>query len=340
MSRVPVDPALVKEFLARAEAGDRRGARVRVRELSSHGVAAEAILALIAAVQYEVGLRWQAGMWTVAQEHAATAVSEVAVAALPVASVPDVEAPRVGVVCADGEWHVLPARLFAEQLERTGVAVYFLGGSIPPGHLVETLPTLRLDALAVSCTMPLHLPGAGRTVAAAHACDVPVLLGGAAVSGRPERVAAVGGDALPDDSAEVAAYVDDWRTSGRPTPPPRRGPGHGGALLQQLGAIVVEALAELTKTYSAARDYSDEQLERTREDLAQHVRYLGVAEEIGDELIYVEMVAWLTDLLLARGVQLEAVIAGLDGLSRVLALRGLDHFKPVVQRARVELLRP
>lgn len=331
---------MVAEFLARADAGDRRGAMARTRELAAGGVSPEEILATIAAVQYEVGLRWQAGMWTIAQEHAATAVSEAALTALPPADPAPPGAPRVALLCGDGEWHVLPVRLFAEQLERAGAVVHFFGGSVPPEHVVQTLPTLRVDAVAVSCTLCVNLPGTARTIAAAHACGLPALVGGAAVRGRPDRVRAIAGDASPVDAAEALAYVVRWRQDGRPTPPPRHGRGEGGALLQHLDAIVSDAYSSLAAAYPAVREYEDLRMQYLREDLAHHVRYLATAAEVGDPSIYVEMVVWLTDLLLARGIPVEAVLASIDVFTRVLTVRGFKDSIGVLERARSELLAP
>lgn len=335
-----IDTTLVTEFLARAETGDRRGALARIRELVTGGMPVDGVLATLAATQYEVGLRWQAGMWTVAQEHAATAVCEAAVGGLPAPDPPPADAHRVAVVCGDGEWHVLPARLFAERLERRGLSVLFLGGSVPPSHLVETLPAHQLDAVAVSCTLSLNLPGAARTTAAAHACGLPALVGGVAVTGHPHRATAIGGDATPKDAAEAVAVLDRWQRDGRPALLRGRPRGEGGALLSQLDAIVTDIHTDLLDAYPAVRDYDEHQTELTLEDLAYHVRYLAAAEDIGDPSIYIDMVTWLTDLLLARNVPLEAMTATLEILQRVLTLRGFRRFTPVIEQAHESLLAP
>ena len=104
------------------------------------GVPAERVLLdLVAPAQAEVGERWARNEWSVAQEHAATHISEQVVAAVAAHANPRPTGGRVVVACMDGEWHALPPRLVAEVLRLRGWQVTFLGASVPAAHLVSYL---------------------------------------------------------------------------------------------------------------------------------------------------------------------------------------------------------
>src|SRR6476660_9580772 len=122
-------------------------------ELLDRGVTAlEVLLKLVAASQAEAGSRWAGNRWSVAQEHAATHVNEQVVAAVAAHTrkTPPT-AGRILVACVDGEWHSLPARLFAEVTRLHGWEVRFLGASVPGPHLVSYLHQHDPLAVAVSC---------------------------------------------------------------------------------------------------------------------------------------------------------------------------------------------
>jgi hypothetical protein len=81
--------------------------------------------------QREIGRRWMNGTWSVADEHAATAIAE---QALTVVAPPRRSAPtarRIALACAEGEWHTMPARLAAELARTSALDVVMLGPSIP-----------------------------------------------------------------------------------------------------------------------------------------------------------------------------------------------------------------
>ena len=92
-----------------------------------------AAVKLLAEVQQAVGDLWQQNELTVADEHAATAVVDLALAAacLEAERRPHALGGTVVVACAEEEWHVMPARMFAEQLTAAGWDVVFLGAQHP-----------------------------------------------------------------------------------------------------------------------------------------------------------------------------------------------------------------
>ena len=77
------DPGLSDHYLHLVGDGDEYGAVDMVTELLDDGVAPQRIMVgLIAPTQRRVGELWAANEWSVAREHAATAISERALAAV------------------------------------------------------------------------------------------------------------------------------------------------------------------------------------------------------------------------------------------------------------------
>ncbi|MFH0249573.1 B12-binding domain-containing protein, partial [Streptomyces chitinivorans] len=172
----------MEDFWTALENADERSAVAQVTEALDQGFAPEdVLLEVIAPAQRRVGVRWAENRLTVAQEHAATAVSDRAVTAVadhPAARVP-ARLGRAAVACADGEWHTLPARLVAEVLRLRGWHVDFLGAHVSARQLVSHLHSTGPDAVALSCSLPVRLPVAHAAVTACRAAGVPVLAGGA-----------------------------------------------------------------------------------------------------------------------------------------------------------------
>ncbi len=114
------------------------------RELLRAGLADAELREAVGAAVRHVGELWQAGQWTITQEHAATAVAEAVLTSLEAddaAARPPVG--TVAVVAAEGEWHAFPARLASHAFEAAGLAVRYLGAGVPADDVARTLPVRR-----------------------------------------------------------------------------------------------------------------------------------------------------------------------------------------------------
>lgn len=155
--------ALVGRYVQAQLAGDRAEA---VRLVMDEGLGAgidPGVLQtdLIGAAQREIGRLWETNAITVAHEHQATAISQVALAHLyPHLRRVAARGRVVVVACVAGELHDMPARIASDALESAGYAVRFLGADVPTDALARTVASLRPDAVALSVTMPFHLPAA------------------------------------------------------------------------------------------------------------------------------------------------------------------------------------
>ena len=278
----------------------------------------DAVIALLADVQREVGRRWQDQHWSVAEEHAATALADLALAAAALGF--PIGQPTLGsvvVTCAEEEWHILPARMFAEQLRAYRWDVVFLGASTPADHLARYLALRSVVAVGVSCSVAVHLPGARRSIVAAHRVGVPVIVGGAAFGTSPARAGAVGADAWATSVEEAHHAARSWSASAPPLASPMD--DHEQlALAADREVVVGEAMADLGANFPDLGTYSSWQMKKAREDLDYIVRFVEAALVTGDDTVVTEFVGWLVPLLSARGVPPEAVLLGLQSLRRCL----------------------
>ena len=186
--------------------------------LAEAGASLEAlVLELLAPAQREVGLRWERREWNVAQEHAAAAIADAALAVLALGDVA-VHRGLVLVGCVEGEWHMLAARMAAEVFRRRGWSVTFLGPSVPALDLAAYAAATAPDAVALSCSLPTSLPGAQRCIHACREEGVAVLVGGAGFGPDGRYAGSVGADAWDADPVWGVRRLDGWLEE----PPPAR----------------------------------------------------------------------------------------------------------------------
>jgi len=93
-------------------------------------------------------------------------------------------------------------------------------------------------------------------------------------------------------------------------------------MLEQAAEIAQTALPGLVAKFPPMANYSDEQLTRTREDLAFNVQFLAAAMLVRDDTIFTDFLDWLQSLLTNRGVPRTALPAGLEALK--LAVHGVS----------------
>jgi methanogenic corrinoid protein MtbC1 len=187
--------------------GDRREALHFVDSLVQQGHSVSDIQQhVIAAAQREIGRMWEESRIGIAQEHMATAISQLALAQLYRYAQP--QAPRgrkVVIACVEGELHDFPARLVADALDLAGYDTRFLGADVPTGSLLQVIEEERPDLLALSITMPFHAAGLRRQMTRVReqlGDQLPIAVGGLA-SG---QIAAVTGELKPEI---IAGSVDD-----------------------------------------------------------------------------------------------------------------------------------
>lgn len=326
----PTATAALAERLWQAVAdGDEGAAADVVHGALTGGVEEEALLLeVIAPVQERVGVEWAADRITVAQEHAATAINERVVASLAHRRHRDsgarraVDRGRLTVSCVDGEWHAFPARLVAEVLTLRGWRVDFLGAQTPTQHLVSHLHRTNPHAVLLSGSVPTNLPTAHAAITACQAVGVPVLTGGRAFGTDGRYAEALGADRWAADARGAVAVLETGMA--RPDPSairqavddlPHLADQEYTMVVQSRPRLVKQTLADLETGFPAMRGYSDDQRERTAEDLAHIVDFLATALYVDDPGLFTAFLLWTADILEARRVPARSLICGLDILA-------------------------
>lgn len=155
---------------------------------------------LLMPVQHEVGRMWMLGEAPVADEHFASQLaSQVLVLLQRRLPTPAPDAKHVVAFAVQGNLHDLGVRIVAQRLQLAGFRVTNLGADLPAGDLPWALSDRKVDLLAVSATMLLHLGNARALVEVRDrqlGGKPPILLGGAPFARIPElhrRLGAEGG---------------------------------------------------------------------------------------------------------------------------------------------------
>ena len=319
MSHDPAD--LIERYLEYALAGHRQRAVSVAVDLLEEGVPKSRILReVLAPAQREAGRRWERGELTVAEEHIISGATHSAVEALATTDALSTTHGLVVAVCAEHEWHALPALMVVEELRDHGQGVLYLGPSVPPDDLSALFARHDPDAVAISCSVALHLRGVTAVADAAHAHGLPVLAGGRALTS--QRAAVLGADGWAADVRDAADLLARWRQ--QPPSVSRDGarldPG-SVALDDHAGHRADLAFSTLEDRLPQLARYTERQRAHTRADLEYIARHLAAAGLVGEPELFTEFIDWLTDLLAHRGVPVSAVHEGLQALATHLA----DH---------------
>lgn len=156
------------EFLQAIIASDRTSATaIARRAIAQSGDVIEVYAGLLQEALYEVGRRWQAGQFSVAQEHAATATVQFVLSSLYLDLPRGAPARGVAVVAGvAGEMHQVGAHMVADTLEGDGWRVHFLGTDVPLAALLQTIEEQQATLVGLSLTMPANLPVLAATIGA------------------------------------------------------------------------------------------------------------------------------------------------------------------------------
>jgi methanogenic corrinoid protein MtbC1 len=308
------DPEFGEHFLRLVGDGDEGGAIDVVNDLLDDGVPPQRVMIdLIARTQARVGELWAENSWSIAREHAATAISERALAAVSARIAVRAVRGRITVACVDGEWHALPVRILAEMLRLDGWRVDFLGASVPGRHLVTHLHQTGPDAVALSCMISTRLPRAHAAITACRTAGVPVIAGGRGFGPGGIWAETLGADAWATDAEDAVARL------GSRWPPPALSPASSFLgdeeytfVASRRGDLISTAMRRLAIAYPPMAAYDQRQTDATAEDMGHIVDFLAAALYIGDRSVFTDFVGWSAAVLRAREVPVQALKIGLQ----------------------------
>lgn len=201
---------LTERYVRAQLAGERSEALAVVRDALATGLSVPRVhLELIQAAQYEIGRLWESNQISIAEEHQATAISQLALAslydALPRARR---NGKRVLLACVEGELHDMGSRIVADFLEMDGFEVRLLGANVPAESLAQRVVAEAPDLVALSATMSFHLQALERAVTAVRATprgEVPILVGGRAFTWANGAAAKLDVEGFAADAVEMVA---------------------------------------------------------------------------------------------------------------------------------------
>jgi methanogenic corrinoid protein MtbC1 len=203
-------------YLAAIRAGSRREALGVVDVALAGGMDARTLyLHVFQPAMHEIGRLWQENRITVADEHLATAITQLAMSRLYEELFGDrVDAgPLLVAACAEHERHELGLRMICDLLELDGWDTVFLGASVPVEDLVEMVKERRPEVVALSASITPHLARVREAVQAIRQAmpeGAPVIaIGGRAFAGDDRLAERMGADLTAKDAVEVAERLKE-----------------------------------------------------------------------------------------------------------------------------------
>lgn len=156
----------------------------------------------------EIGRMWHRNEITIAEEHAATAVAESAMAVMR-SRIPIIEGSSNRVVATSiaGELHALGVRMVADLFELDGWNVLYLGSNMPQEDIVHALRAHEAQLLAASVTSMLNLRALGDLIDMIRAqpdlTHVRVLVGGRPLANDASVWRRLGADGYAESAADA-----------------------------------------------------------------------------------------------------------------------------------------
>jgi methanogenic corrinoid protein MtbC1 len=202
------------EYLAALRAGDRRRAFGIVEDAHARGLDMGALyLHVLQPSLREVGRLWQENQMTVAEEHLATAITQMVMARTAIAAADAVVPSTRSLVaaCAETERHDVGLRMVCDLLEREGWDATYLGATVPRDSLARLVRERRPDAVILSASITPHLPQLQGMIASLREATgdaAPfVMVGGRPFLEDPELARRLGADATARDALLAVACL-------------------------------------------------------------------------------------------------------------------------------------
>lgn len=205
----PVNPlfARAQSFLELILAGDRLAATSLILQLADEGQSIKSIyLNILQPVQREIGLLWQTGKITVAQEHYCTSITQLAISRLyPYIFAEHSTGKTLIATCVSGELHEIGLRMLSDIFELEGWDTWYLGANMPFKDVIQTIKDKAPHLIAVSATMTFHLTRVSDLIAQIREAGIktPIMVGGYPFNLDPELWKEIGADAYAKDAEEA-----------------------------------------------------------------------------------------------------------------------------------------
>ncbi len=207
-----VQGRIAAEYMLAVLEGDRVRAARAVREAVRSGRISfqDAYLEVLVPVQRELGRMWHMNEIGVAEEHFATATTQMVMSQL-LAEAP--RAPFDGRVMigasVEGNAHDVGVRIVSDLFEVAGWRAIYLGPGVPVSDLVQAAEDFRADLIALSASLVTHVRGVEEAVRGVRGRGLrptpKIIVGGRAFEGCPDLATECGADAHASSPLEAVA---------------------------------------------------------------------------------------------------------------------------------------
>lgn len=197
--------AKAQEYLEAVLGSDRQAALMKVNQFVRDGLTIKDIyLHIFQPVQHEIGRLWQRNRISIAQEHYATALTQLAMAQLyPQVFTSERVGFRLVAACVGSELHEVGVRMVADFFEMAGWDTYYLGANVPAAEIIRAVEVQNADLLALSVTLSsqiMQLRDLIQEIRKGVKRDIKVLVGGYPFNVDPRAWQVVGADAYAPDA--------------------------------------------------------------------------------------------------------------------------------------------
>lgn len=166
-------------------------------------------------VMYEIGLSWEKGLITTAQEHLATSIVIRLMTTLYMKffELVDYTKGKFIMSAAQNEFHEVGARMISDLLELDGWDVEYYGANTPVDSLYDRLISEKPDILGISVAMPFNLPNAIEFIKKIREDDslkdMKIMVGGYAVSNLSSREV-IPADIVAGGNEDPIFLAEEW----------------------------------------------------------------------------------------------------------------------------------
>ena len=161
--------------------------------------------------QIELGTLWQRNQISVAQEHFSTAATQYIMSLMydRIIRLPKKQRSMLG-TCVSGELHEMGIRMICDYMECSEWNTYYLGANMPESGVVQMVKDKNPDLVAVSCTMPVHLPRVDGLIRQLrkNGVEKPILVGGYPFNLDPDLWRSTGADGCATGFDQVVALAE------------------------------------------------------------------------------------------------------------------------------------
>jgi len=205
---------LAHQYLGSLLRGERSvGSRLILDAVAQGTSIKELYLQVFQPSQYEIGRLWQMNQMSVAQEHYATAATQLIMSQLYAHIFATKRNGRCLIATGvGGELHEIGLRMVADFFEMEGWDTYYLGSNTPASTIVQTLTERKADVLAISVTMTFHIQLVADLIARVRTIDpsrrIKILTGGYPFNIDPELWRQVGADGYATNAAQAIATAN------------------------------------------------------------------------------------------------------------------------------------